>query len=191
MLEFVTNTLGIRTRAYLSDGGVDIMLNAVENLTESAISEVTSHAIQEGADITDNVNPRSKDYNINAILTDNDLDILNPLSFVNYTISERLEILDLWRELKSTLIYYGQDGDLENLQLSSITKNKTLETGEGLGLQISLKEINVATAETVEVGETGKLNTPTKKGNTPKGTGSNSGTPTNKKNTSILKGIFG
>jgi hypothetical protein len=188
--ERVTNAVGGRTRAVLSNLAYDVQLDVVISFAESQQADVTQHAIQSGADITDNVNNRTEDYTIEAVLTDDDYDILDPTSLTNPTIKERMDYLILFKNNKQTLTYFGQDQDIENLIISSLNKSKTQETGKGIRLSIGLKKINVATAQSVEAPTTAKQNSVNQKGQTPKGTNSKTGDVTAGKNQSLLKGIF-
>jgi hypothetical protein len=188
--ERVTNALGGRTRAFISDGSLDVQLDVVINFTENHAIEVTQHAIQDGADITDNIDPKTEDYTIDAILTDDDYDILDPTSLTNPTIKERIDYLKLFKEYKEVLTYYGQDEDIEDVIITSMTKAKTQETGRGVRLSIGLKKINVAVAQSVEAPTVSKQNSVNQKGQNPKGTNSKTGDATAGKNQSLLKGIF-
>jgi hypothetical protein len=162
----------------------------VISFSESQQADVTQHAIQSGADITDNVNNRTEEYTVEAVLTDDDYDILDPTSLTNPTIKERMDYLLLFKNNKQTLTYFGQDQDIENLIIASLNKSKTLETGKGVKLSIGLKKINVATAQSVEAPTTAKQNSANQKGQTPKGTNGKTGDATAGKNQSMLKGIF-
>lgn len=185
--ERVTNALGGRTRAHLSSRAMDVQLDVVLNFSSNNAIEVTQHAIQDGADITDNINPKTEDYTIDAILTDDDYDILDPTSLTNPTIKERLDYLEVFIKFKYVLTYYGQDEDIEDVIISSMTKSKTQDTGRGVRLSIGLKKINVAVAQSVEAPTVSKQNSVNQKGQNPKGTNSKTATPASNK--SIAKKI--
>jgi hypothetical protein len=185
LFESITNAFGKRTRAFLSDGINDVLLNVVVSISKVNQIEVTSHAIQDGADVSDNINPKSDEFTIQVILTDDDWDLLSISGFINKTIDERLKILEAWKAVKQLVTYYGHSEDIEDVAMTNITQNKSKETGSGLGLSISLKKITVATAQTAEISNVNQ------KGNTPKGKNSKQGDPTPKKRVSILKGLAG
>jgi hypothetical protein len=187
--ERVTNALGGRTRAHLSSLAMDVQLDVVLNFSSNNAIEVTQHAIQDGADITDNIDPKTEDYTIDAILTDDDYDILDPTSLTNPTIKERLDYLEVFIKYKYVLTYYGQDGDIEDVIISSMSKSKTQETGRGVRLSIGLKKINVAVAQSVEAPTVTKQNSVNQKGQNPKGTNSKMGDAVPKKRVALLKQI--
>lgn len=188
--ERVTNAVGGRIRAFISDGSLDVQFDVILNFTENHAIEVTQHAIQDGADITDNIDPKTEDYTIDAILTDDDYDILDPTSLTNPTIKERIDYLKLFKEYKEVLTYYGQDEDIEDVIIYSMSKAKTQETGKGVRLSIGLKKISVAVAQSVEAPTVTKQNSVNQKGQNPKGTNGKTGDVAAKKNQSLLKGIF-
>jgi len=169
LTESVTNVLGIRTRAYLSDGILDTKLDIINSFSENHQVDVSQHAIQSGADITDNIDPKTEDYLIDCILTDDDWDVLNPASFINPSIKERLDNLNFYKVTKSVLTYFGQEDEIPNVVISSMTKSKSKDVGAGIRLSVGLKRISVAIAETVDapvVQQNGVNN----KGQQPKGT---------------------
>lgn len=189
LTESVTNVLGIRTRAYLSDGILDTKLDIINSFNESHQVDVSQHAIQSGADITDNIDPKTEDYSIDCILTDDDWDVLNPTSFINPSIKERLDNLNFYKVTKSVLTYFGQEDEIPNVVISSMTKSKSKDVGAGIRLSIGLKRISVATAQTVDapvIQQNGVNN----KGQQPKGATSKDATATSKKNQSLLKSII-
>jgi hypothetical protein len=189
LTESVTNVLGIRTRAYLSDGILDTKLDIINSFNENHQVDVSQHAIQSGADITDNIDPKTEDYSIDCILTDDDWDVLNPTSFINPSIKERLDNLNFYKVTKSVLTYFGQEDEIPNVVISSMTKSKSKDVGAGIRLSIGLKRINVATAQTVDapvIQQNGVNN----KGQSPKGATSKDATATSKKNQSLLKSII-
>jgi hypothetical protein len=189
LTENVTNAVGIRTRAYLSDGVYDVQLDVINSFNINYSVDVTQHAIQDGADITDNIDPKTEDYSIDAILTDDDWDVLNPESFTNPTIKERLDRLDNFRVQKFVLTYFGQEDEVDNVVISSMSKSKAKDTGAGVRLSIGLKKVNVATAQTVDAPVT-KQNDVNAKGQSPKGATGKDAVPTAKKNESLLKSII-
>jgi hypothetical protein len=189
LTESVTNVLGKITRAYLSDGALDVQLDIINSFSESHQIDVTQHAIQSGADITDNIDPKTEDYSLDCILTDDDWDVLNPTNFINPSIKERIDSLILFKETKSILTYYGQEDEISDVVISSMTKSKSKDVGAGIRLSIGLKKINVATAQTVDapvIQQNGVNN----KGQSPKGTTSKDATATPKKRVSIAKKII-
>jgi hypothetical protein len=139
---------GIRTRAFLSDDSDDVVLNVTTTINDSDFVDVTRHAIEDGADVTDHVASRPGKFTFEAILTDDDFDALNPTSFFNKTIEERFEIISGWIDNKTVLTYYGHETDIENVVIESISRRRQLNTGSGVTVSITLSKITIA--ESVE-----------------------------------------
>jgi hypothetical protein len=180
---------GNRSRSFLSDNFDDVIFDSVIDFTENDVSEVSEHVIESGAEITDHVNAKPKTISFSAIITDDNIDLLDPSSFFEASIGDRFDILDVWLEDAETLTYYGHERDYENLQITDIARNKTLDTQNGWGVDISLKSISVVSSTITDI--SGGTGGPTQKGATGKGTTSKTGTPTEKKDASILKGAIG
>ena len=177
---------GGRAHAFLSDELDDIVFDTVLNYTAKDTFQVTSHAIEDGGDVSDHVIAKPHEISFSTVLTDDDFSLLDPTSFFNATVQDRFDILELWRDDKPILTYYGHKTDVENLVLTSVTRNKNLDTGNGWGVDISLVVINVAVAVQTEV----KLSAVSKKGPTSKGTSTKAGEPKATKLKSVLKGLF-
>lgn len=178
---------GQRTRAFLSDGVDDIILDVVISDNESDTLQVTRHTIEDGSDITDHVNTKPKKFSVEAIFTDDDLDLLNPGSFFNKTISERLDVINAWIEQKIVLTYYGHTKDFEDVVIESIGRKKALATGEGISISLKIAKINIV--ESIQTDVT--IKTTRKKGKTAKQTDSSPGDASKGGNKSWAKSIFG
>ncbi len=179
---------GGRAHAFISDGTDDILFDTVLNFTETDNFQVTQHAIEDGGDVSDHIDAKPKEISFSAVITDDTWSILDPTSFFNANIQERFNTLERWKEEKPILIYYGHNADIENLVLSSVVRNKSIDTGNGWGLDISMKSVNIAIATVTDTGVS--TSAVTKKGATAKGTKTKEGTVTPKKSTSILKGAL-
>jgi hypothetical protein len=155
---------GQRTQAFLSDGTDNVLFNVTLTTTETDTNEVTSHSVEQGADITDHIIEKPKQFSFNAVLSDNDISIINPSSYFEESIEDRKKILDKWLTNKTLLTYYGHETDIENVVMESITRNKTRDVGEGLGLDIKIRQINIVESTTVDI----DITLITKKGKTAK-----------------------
>ena len=174
---------GSKPRAFLSDGTNEVLLDVVLSDTESDQMDVTRHAIEDGADVTDHVIESPKSFTLDAILTDDDIDTLNPNTFANKKIDERLKIIQGWLDNKTILSYYGHDVDFSSVVIQNISRVKGQDTGEGIKISLSLSKITIAKSQTTEV----NVKTTTAKGKTAKQSDSKSGDKTTSKNKSWLK----
>jgi len=157
---------GNRPHAFIGDDTDNIFFDAILSFSETDNYNVTSHAIEEGGDIADHIDSKPKMINFTAILTDDDWSVLDPASFVNLTIEDKFLILEDWKETKPLLTYYGHTFDIENLVLTSVIKNKSVNNGDGWELSISMQCVNVAVSEKPTI----SLSKVTIKGDTAKGT---------------------
>jgi len=179
---------GQRTQAFLSDGIDNVLFDVVISDNEADTLQVTRHTIESGSDITDHVNTKPKKFSIEAVLTDDDLDLLNPGSFFNKTIGERLDVIKLWIEDKAILTYYGHTKDIEDVVIESVGRKKTLATGEGISISLKIAKVNIV--ESVQTDVT--VATTRKKGKTAKQTDTNPGNATQgAQNKSWAKTLFG
>lgn len=137
---------GQKTRAFLSDGIDDVVFDVIITENDSDSLNVTRHAVEDGSDVTDHVNSTPRKFSIDAILTDADLDVLNPVSFLNKTIDERLDVIDKWIKKKKVLTYYGHDKDIEDVIVQSISRKRSQSTGDGLEVSLSIDKINIVSS---------------------------------------------
>jgi len=180
---------GRNAQAFLSDGTKDVLFNVTISTKESDTNKITTHAIEKGADVTDNVIESPKGFSFTAVLSDDDIKLLNPGSFFEDSIEDRLQTINDWLSDKTLLTYYGHETDFESVVIESITRNKSGSFGSGLGLDISIKQLNIVESAVVDIDVT----TITKKGNTPTKTATSGGTRSTQaiKKKSWLKSAFG
>lgn len=176
--------LGGRSQAFLSDGVNDVVLDAVLSFTEENQFAVSRHTVEEGADISDHIDSKPRKWNVTAILTDDDFDLLDPSNFFDPTIEDRFEIFETWREEKPFLNYYGHENDIEDVEITNLTKTYSDSVWT---ITFSITKINVATYQTADI----SLSTTTQKGATSKGSTSKTGAVKAKKRSSLLKGVIG
>jgi len=156
---------GNHTRAFLSDGTNDCLFNVTKDDTEQDTSEVSSHAIEDGSDVSDHVIQKPKTINLNVILSDESISTMNPMSYVAAfldTIEDRKQLLQNWMDDKTLLTYHGHDIDTDDVVIENLSRNHSADTGNGLGLTITLKKLIIAKSQEVTV----KFNTVTNTGKT-------------------------
>jgi hypothetical protein len=154
---------GNHTRAFLSDGTNDCLFNVTLDDSEQDASDVSSHAIEDGSDISDHVIQKPKVINLNIVLSDESISNTTPMSysaaFID-TIQDRKQLLQNWMDDKTILTYHGHDVDIDDVVIESLSRNHSADTGSGLGLGMTLVQINIATSEEVVI----KFNTVKKAG---------------------------
>jgi hypothetical protein len=135
---------GGRSRAFLSDGFDDLLLNVTMETTESDQIDITNHAIEKGSDVSDHAYSQPKTLSLKVVLTDDVLALDDPLAILAPSIIDRLELLQGWLDDKTLLTYYGHDYDFDDMLIESVSRNKSADTGTGLGLDITLKMVTIA-----------------------------------------------
>ena len=178
---------GSKPRAFMSDGTNEVLFDVILSDVESDQLQVTRHAIEDGADVTDHVIDNPKDFSFEAVLTDDDIDPLDPNTFKNKKIDERLKIIQGWLDNKTILSYYGQDNDYSSVVISGIARNKAQGIGEGIRLSIGLAKITIAKSQVSEI----TVKTTTAKGKSAKGKDEKSKDVSEKDLKSWAKDIFG
>ena len=178
---------GSKPRAFMSDGINEVLFDVILSDVESDQLQVTRHAIEYGADVTDHVIDNPKDFSFEAVLTDDDINPLDPNTFKNKKIDERLKIIQGWLDNKTILNYYGQDNDYSSVVISGIARNKAQGIGEGIRLSIGLAKITIAKSQVSEI----TVKTTTAKGKSAKGKDEKSKDPSESKSKSWLKTLIG
>lgn len=175
---------GGHEHAFLSDGKKDVLINSVISFTVENNSSITKHAIEKGSDITDHIVTEPTRLNITGILTDDDFSMTDPTGFGNEFITDRKKILDDWKVSKPVLTYHGHEYDVDNVEIGTLSWAKTVESGNGIQVNITLIVVNIASSQVITL-----KNGVTNKGNTAKGTETKAGSATT--NTSWAKSILG
>lgn len=178
--------LGGRSQAFLSDEIFDVVFDTTFNTSESDSAQVSRHAVEDGGDVSDNIVKTPKKFSLSAVLTDDDWDLLDPSGFFDSTIQDRLETLEGWIDDRELLTYYGHENDIEDVVLTNVTRNHTLDTGNGVGIDITIEKVNIATFLVAAI----SLSSATAKGATSKGSAKKAGSATASKNKSILSKLF-
>jgi len=158
---------GGRPRAFLGDGNAqnDVLFDVISNYSYDQSARVTAYAIEKGAAVTDHVIQSPNAWSISALLTNEDIDALDPSSWTAKNIVKRRDQLTKWKQEGTLLTYYNQDGnDIKSVVLESVKEEKTMDTGSGIALSLNLKEVTLATSETATVQIAGS---PTNAGPTP------------------------
>jgi hypothetical protein len=162
---------GKRHRCFLSDAIKSVLLNVVIDDNENVSVDVTNHAIEKPAsnsgsmDITDSTWQKPLQMRLNCVLTDDISDIITGWSAMSLTsIEDRKKILKSWMDNKTILTYYSWDTDYENILIEDVNYRRSAETGLGVGVELSLKQVNIAESQIAGLtfGSNDKGKTPTK-----------------------------
>lgn len=140
----------------------EIILRPVlsEDISESA--SVTSHAVEDGSDITDHVQPSPSKLSLSLVIT-RDMSILNMLVGSDKSPEEKIRTLELWRETGELLTYSGPvfkgvgifkqgiDIDMKNIVITGMAFKRDSSTGGGFLVTLSFDQIKIAYAKTVSI----------------------------------------
>jgi hypothetical protein len=142
----VAEGLGLRIRGFLSEDildGPEIVFSAIMDFSNPREADITRHAVEEGAPLTDNI--RIMPYSINlAIQIDEETNITNLLQPPQLA-EKRLQIIK-WFEEKTLLLFWYENA-YENVVLSSLNEVPSRDSFGALRFDIILSEIRIATAE--------------------------------------------
>jgi len=157
-------------RAVLSDPetGTEIVLNVTNSFEQSWDDNVSEHAIEDGSDIGDNVNLNPFSLNLSIILTDSK----SGFEYINdrLSVKEKFDQVMEWRAGKTKLNFtYGKtifskltksDKIIKDLIIKSLSRKESKDLGNGIGLDMSLRELFTPSAlEVVGVANVGKSGT--------------------------------
>ncbi|MGJ4748378.1 phage baseplate protein [Leptospira sp. SA-E8] len=140
-----------RTQTYLKGDGTDLKFDSTISISKDRTANATNHAVEKGSDITDHVTDEPIGVSLTAIISDSDWDPLDPLSFVNKKVKERLSLLYDWMDKKVILAFYSYDEIIENLIIESVSEEQAVDLGDGRKLSLKLKKIVIAEPRKTEV----------------------------------------
>ncbi|EPG73953.1 hypothetical protein LEP1GSC058_3104 [Leptospira fainei serovar Hurstbridge str. BUT 6] len=144
---------GGRNRVALRSQTDDVTFDSTINITKDRSATATTHAIEKGADITDHVSSDPLSISFTAIISDADYDPLDPASFFNKKVGERLTLLKTWVDSKEVLSFFGYEEDevIENVIIESYSEEQNVDLGQGRQIQFKLKQINIVDSKTQDI----------------------------------------
>ncbi len=125
----------------IADVNVDVCLS-VEHSYEN---EVTSHPVESGADVTDNVVAKSLVINLDCIISATPLGLAPNTIFGPNIVTgtrDRLIAIDVAKQPITVVDSYGT---FTNMVLEKIIFSKTTKTGDALAFKASFKELIIIT----------------------------------------------
>ena len=141
---------GKKTRMVLSDGTDKVLFNCTTEFGRSDSSSISSHPIERGADISDHMKDDPEEINISVILTDNDLSLVDPESFFDLSVDERILQIKTWKDNRTQLALIGRDRH-EDLVIQNISETINSDLGDGsVQYDLILRKIKVVDTEIVE-----------------------------------------
>jgi hypothetical protein len=145
-------------------GKNQVILGPISGEDESYSANVCSHAIENGSEISDHVHAQPGQFSIKTLLVDkNDVMALAAglVTGSNQTVSQKLALLKDWRETGELLVYSGPvfsgmilsgyDMYVEDVVIIGLSISRTVDTGEGVEVSISLKKVIIADMLTTSV----------------------------------------
>lgn len=150
---------------YSPDGSIDkedsIELDVTKSLSFSRSASVTSHAVEQGADITDHAKQEPKTISISAVIYDSEIFGLGSVAWTDKSVIEKLAILNQWMDESKPLFFLGYSSDkveIPMVLITSMTESKPQKTGGfSRELQITLTKINITTSETTSINNPNKV----------------------------------
>ncbi len=166
--------------------GTSVILGPVTSESESGSIQITDNAVEDGTTVSDHINKDPESVDVTTFFADsNDLtaqvvDVVKSgigFSVDRLTVSDKIALLKLWRDtgeivtysgpVFSGLLKKGYDITASSMVITKVDNSRSLETGSGLSVNISLRKIVIAEA----MMKNSKLPTAakklTKKGQTP------------------------
>jgi len=136
---------------FLPAGAVE--LDASINETHNSTAEVTSHPVEDGADITDHVRVKPETLSITGVVTNHPLIFLASLRESPTRAEEaygKLRDILIARERISVITSLRQ---YENMVLTSMQTNRDVNTGNIINVTLNFQEVIIATTESVAAPE--------------------------------------
>ncbi len=173
-------------RAYLSAqqlsvGGIlsYVLFDVMKDETLSITAEVTDHVIESGGSISDHVWVRPLDFSLKIVLTDDGKTVLgvplpniliealeSDMTMMDYiaSIDDRVYTLKAWMNNASLLTYSSYAADYSNYVIASMSLAHNLNVGDNIELELNLKHITIAQAQSVNISFSGQVSVKTSTG---------------------------
>lgn len=153
------------TKASLSDGLMsEVILGPVSAENKQISADVPMSAVENGTQVGDHVHTKPAQFTVNTFLSDN-FDLigaaLSLLSGSAMSVSDKITKLEKWQEEGALLTYSGPvfssfmqsgyDMIVNDVVISDISINRSLDSGSGIQVGIQLSKIPIAFSEMTSV----------------------------------------
>lgn len=147
-------------RAILSESitgiGRNVLLNSVTQWGDSYSGQITKHAVEKGAPITDNIFNDTLRISLTAILTTS-FNLLSGSSLpLTGGIKGRFDQLLKWRDEKQTIFLIYDRENIANLLIKGLSREKAANLGGAYKISLQLEEIRIAVSLLGGVSQKGK-----------------------------------
>ncbi len=113
-----------------------VKIDSLKNEEVYFSNEVTSKAVEDGSDITDNIKHEPQKISVTCVVAGNDANI-------------RYSLLKMMSNQDSLVTYYGSlEPVLHNMAIESVSNKRDVTFGNGFEFDVSLVQVNIATAKT-------------------------------------------
>lgn len=130
----------------LSADGDDVVFDNIVKRTISGSARATSHAIEKGATVQDNIQDEPNKIQLGFHLTETPLS-LNPVASVfSKTIEERLELLKEWKAAGTLVSYSDEIGYYYDYAITAYSEDYKADE-ECMG-SLTLSKVNIVEAQT-------------------------------------------
>ncbi len=143
---------GSIVRASITDGTNSVLCDVSKSFTRNFTNQISEHAIENGADISDNAKTMPTEMAYSVLLSDtNYLGILAGLPGLNalnsQSIKQRFNQLQAWLNNKTfPLTLITDEEHILNLIIKDIHENRSPGDGNGKLLEISFRQISVVSS---------------------------------------------
>lgn len=187
---------GVPASLFSEDDEVIIRPVLSEDIGESA--SVSNHAVEDGADVADHVEPANGKLSISTIIG-RDFDLVGSALLGDKEPEEKIYLLKQWMTNGTLLKYSGPvfkgvgilkqgiDVEMKNLVITNGSFKRDTNSGGGFNVTLSLEQIRIAYAEEVVATLPKAARSTTKKGVSETG---NTGTAASKRSSTLFQWIF-
>ena len=141
--------LGIKKRMVLLDRQTrkdKVLFNAVLDYSRSYSSQISEHTIEDEKIVADHVSMQPETITLTAILTDDDISLLDVTSFFglnNESIRDRKDRLVQWKKEAELLVLVTYDEEVDKILIESITERKSSDLGSGMSIDLTLRKVRL------------------------------------------------
>jgi len=147
----------IRKRHYRSvlstDAGLvdSVTFNATTSYTKGETSDVTEHAVEEGAPLSDNIKGNVFTISLSCVVAEHRqfiamVPIKDHLTHMEGSPRDRYNKILNWKRDKEKL-YFWSDELYEDCYITDISETKSYENGNGIEFDLTLQQIITATGK--------------------------------------------
>lgn len=130
-----------------------VVFDAVPSSTHGNPADATQYPVEEGASLTDHVQPQPRPLSFVGVLSNVPISPLDHLRRSSTYAQDAYEQLKRWRALGTPLSVIAGDDSYDSMILLDVERGHDHQKGRAVHLSITMREVAFATSQTVDAPE--------------------------------------